>query len=1036
MKTKNKLCSIALASTALVLFLILISSTASATTEQNASSTGAFAYITNYCDDNISIINTTTNTVTATVNVGTRPVGIAVTPDGKSVYVVNELSDNVSVINTTTNTVTATVNVGTGPVGAAVTPDGKSVYVANSNIETVSVINTTTNTVTATVPVGSFPMGVAVNPEGTKVYVANEFDDTISVIDTATNTVTTTVNVGSCPEGVAVNPEGTKVYVTNTYSNTTSVIDTATNEVTATVKVGFCPEGIAVNPAGTKVYVTNSDSDDVSVIDTSTNNVTATVPVGNGPTGVAVNPDGTKVYVTNSDSDDVSVIDTSTNNVTATVPVGNYPVAFGQFIGYVSAQPVLPTANFSSNVTEGYAPLTVQFTDLSTNATSWNWDFGDGANSTEQNPTHTYYAVGNYTVNLTVTNENGTNSTLATITVSEKPVPASDWEFSPQEPVSGETLNINGNASPKEKVDVFVTFEKTIPVSKGKFEYNLKDVKIPEGFNNYFTVEAIGAKNLNVRVKMVLWVTKSSEASEDTAIVSQSSVPPGTYKIKIDGNAGEGVSEVNLKITAFQGIKADSNGNFSYSYNTKAVPPGDFEIKVGGITKEITIKPKGIDKPGTVIPVADFSANTTEGFAPLLVQFNDGSKNATSVNWDFNGDGIIDSEELNPIHEFTTPGTYTVTLTASNANGKASRLATITVLEQEQPVLPVANFSTNITEGYAPLSVQFNDSSENATGWNWDFGNGVNSTEQNPTHTYSAAGNYTVNLTTSNGNGTDSKLATINVSEQPVAVLPVANFSTSVTIGSVPLSVQFTDLSENVTEWNWNFGDGANSVEQNPMHTYSTEGNYTVTLTANNSAGSNTVTKYNYITVVKSDDAIIEGHAPLSVQFTDLSEGATSWKWSFGDGSISTEQNPTHTYSKPGQYTVTLTANNMAGSNVITKYTYISVTNSLEVPVDAFSVSATSGKAPLNISFTDKSTGLPDSWKWNFGDGNTSTEQNPTHTYSKPGQYTVTLTVNNVAGSSVVTKYSYISVANSMKVPVADFSASTFLGKVPLNISY
>ena len=139
--------------------------------------------------------------------------------------------------------------------------------------------------------------------------------------------------------------------------------------------------------------------------------------------------------------------------------------------------------------------------------------------------------------------------------------------------------------SPGEKIDVFVNFEKTVPVSGGKFEYVLEDVKIPEGFNNCFTVEAIGAKNLNVRVKMIIWLTKSSEASGNTAIVSQSRVPPGTYTIKIDGDAGEGVSEVNLKIKASQGIEADSNGNFSYSYNTKSIPPGDFEINVGGITK-------------------------------------------------------------------------------------------------------------------------------------------------------------------------------------------------------------------------------------------------------------------------------------------------------------------------------------------------------------------------------------------------------------------------------------------------------------------
>ncbi|WP_269848898.1 hypothetical protein [Methanosarcina horonobensis] len=111
-------------------------------------------------------------------------------------------------------------------------------------------------------------------------------------------------------------------------------------------------------------------------------------------------------------------------------------------------------------------------------------------------------------------------------------------------------------------------------------------MEIPEGFKNRFTVQASEARNLNVRVKMLIWITKSSEASGNTATVTQSSVPPGTYQIKMDGDAKGETSTVNLKITAVQQIKADSDGDFSYSYNTKAVPPGDFEIRVGGITKK------------------------------------------------------------------------------------------------------------------------------------------------------------------------------------------------------------------------------------------------------------------------------------------------------------------------------------------------------------------------------------------------------------------------------------------------------------------
>jgi YVTN family beta-propeller protein len=252
-------------------------------------------------------------------------------------YITNNDSSTVSVIDTATNDVTVTVNVGANPVGVAVNPAGTKVYVANSASNTVSVINTTSNTVTATVPVGSAPIGIAVvvNPAGTNAYVANYYSNTVSVIDTASNAVTATVDVGVNPVGVAVNPAGTKVYVANSASNTISVINTTSNTVTDTVPVGSAPIGIAVviNPAGTNAYVTNYYSNTVSVIDTASNAVTATVNVGTNPWGVAVNPAGTKVYVANRGRSTVSVIDTATNTVILSVDVGTNPFAFGQFIG-------------------------------------------------------------------------------------------------------------------------------------------------------------------------------------------------------------------------------------------------------------------------------------------------------------------------------------------------------------------------------------------------------------------------------------------------------------------------------------------------------------------------------------------------------------------------------------------------------------------------------------------------------------------------------------------------------------------------------
>ncbi len=168
-----------------------------------------------------------------------------------------------------------------------------------------------------------------------------------------------------------------------------------------------------------------------------------------------------------------------------------------------------------------------------------------------------------------------------------------------------------------------------------------------------------------------------------------------------------------------------------------------------------------------VLPVADFNANVTSGYAPFSVQFTNLSENAVSWSWDFESDGNIDSTDKNPVHTYTIPGKYTAKLTVSNENGTASKTLEVIVLEaqKEEKVYPVADFSISVTNGYAPLSVQFTDLSKNTTSRNWDFGDGATSTDQNPVYIYSTAGTYTVSLTATNENGTASKTATVTVME-------------------------------------------------------------------------------------------------------------------------------------------------------------------------------------------------------------------------------------------------------------------------------
>jgi len=284
------------------------------------------AYVSNLDDSTVSVIDTSTNSVVATVPVPCRTKSVVITPDDAFVYANGETC--IAVIATATNTVVATL-AAAGRDGMAITPDGYFVYVvSDSRPSTVSVLATAMNTgtVVATIPVGTIAAGVAITPDGSSAYVANNQDNTVSVIDTTTKTVVSTIPVGVAPFGLAISPDGALVYVVNESQSVVSVIATATNTVVGTVDLRFSgnPTGAAFTPDGTFAYVTSCDGS-VSVVATATNSVVAKIPVGscvNSVEGVAFTADGAFAYVINTYVNTVSVIDTAALRVVATIPVG------------------------------------------------------------------------------------------------------------------------------------------------------------------------------------------------------------------------------------------------------------------------------------------------------------------------------------------------------------------------------------------------------------------------------------------------------------------------------------------------------------------------------------------------------------------------------------------------------------------------------------------------------------------------------------------------------------------------------------------
>ena len=334
---------------------------------------------------------------------------------------------------------------------------------------------------------------------------------------------------------------------------------------------------------------------------------------------------------------------------------------------------------------------------------------------------------------------------------------------------------------------------------------------------------------------------------------------------------------------------------------------------------------------------------------------------------------------------------------------------------------PVANFSVDVASGCSPLKVNFTDQSTgNPTEWDWDLGNGTKSTKKSPSGFYIQPGTYQVTLTVKNASGTHVKTNSITVYENPKPAFTVDKRS-----GCAPLGVSFTDQSQPGsgsvnTTWMWDLGNGAQSTEKNPVIKYQSTGVFTVVLKVTNDKGcSNIITENKYIDVSPGLDLNFSHSLPATckppyaIQFTSQSNGGNiKYKWLFGDGKSSDEENPTHSYTTPGVYKVTLIGTNGNCTDSITKTIDLS-----PIRTD-FSIND-----PLcesnQIGFSNSSSPAPLTSVWKFFDGITLNGINATRTFTNSGTYQVKLI--NTYGSCKDSVEKSITINKS---PVANFKPS------------
>lgn len=652
-------------------------------------------------------------------------------------------------------------------------------------------------------------------------------------------------------------------------------------------------------------------------------------------------------------------------------------------------------ALFSHNAQPGCAPLSATFTNTSTGADSYQWDFGDGATSTAESPSHVYVNttlfLQTFQVRLIAISSAGCADTLVQ-QIMAYPMP--DFTFVAQ-PDSG--------CSPHT-----VTFPAV--VGAVSYQWDFGDGSMGSGpapTHIYFNTTDVDA------VYPITLIASNAFGCVDTTYdeVTVFPVPAAQFTIApINGchpltstitNTSTGASNMSWSYGdgANSNTSALSHDHTWYNY----AGPGAATYPISlTVTTDHGCTSTASGQVQVFPAVTAAFVSDTVGCAPLPVGMTNVSTGASTHTWSF-GDGQS-STVASPTHTYFNQGLndalFNVLLTATSTFGCSDTASTVVRVHPQ----PIAQFTTNTQAGCQPLPVNFQDLSLGAASLNWTFGDGasLDAGPGNTTHTYTNTTTAPIVLdprliATSVHGCTDTVQAQVQV--YPVVV---AEFSVD-SIACSPFAVDLENNSVGGASHQWNMGDGTILVGFEPAYTYvnntTTDLVRTITLTTTSAFGcTSSVSR----TIVVSPVPSAAFQATPNVQqfpnadvlvLNNSSPGPWTHAWSFGDGGTASVASPgTHTYGTWGSYTITLVVSSANCSDTATQV--ISITPPL--PTANF-LGQGMGCAPLTVQFTNTSLqGV--SYQWSFGDGGTSTADNPTYIYNVPGVYTVTLTAMGIGG--------------------------------------